>query len=145
MLDHKFCMQNLHLLLDKSNKLIFHKNLDIFVSTFPYIHIGNTLLIDDTPYKSIFNSSYSAIFLESFDGIHGEDQNLLGFVLPYLENFHSSIYIVPTFVENNPFCKIRCINLNNIRFFKMLFVKCNCTCQPTFYNNVKLKLKQKVP
>jgi hypothetical protein len=73
MLDHEFCRRNLHSLLDKSNKLIFHKNLDIFVFTFPYIHIGDTLFIDDTPYKSMFNNTYSTIFLESFDGIRGED------------------------------------------------------------------------
>jgi hypothetical protein len=32
-LDQKFCMQNPHLLLDKPNKPIFHKNLDIFFFT----------------------------------------------------------------------------------------------------------------
>jgi len=30
-LDQEFCMQNLHLLLDKPNKPIFHKNLDFFL------------------------------------------------------------------------------------------------------------------
>jgi hypothetical protein len=66
-------MQNSHLLLDKPNKPIFHKNLDIYFFAYPNIHIGNTLLIDDTPYKCMFNGLYSAIFLESFDGHHGED------------------------------------------------------------------------
>ncbi len=46
MLDHEFCMQNLHFLMDKLNKPNFHKNLDIFFSTYPYIHFGNMLFID---------------------------------------------------------------------------------------------------
>jgi hypothetical protein len=58
----------------------------------------------------MFNSLYSAIFLESFDGLCGEDQYLLGFVLPYLENLHLFEYGVPTFVEHNPFGRIRCID-----------------------------------
>jgi len=32
-----------------------------------YIHIGNMLLVNYTPYKSLFNKPFSAIFLESFD------------------------------------------------------------------------------
>jgi hypothetical protein len=52
---------------------------------------------------------------------------------------------VPTFVEHNPFGRIRCIDQDNQGLLKMLFVKCSQPCQPTFYNNVKLKLKQKVP
>jgi hypothetical protein len=46
-------------------------------------------------------------------GIHGEDQYLLGSVFPYFEIFHSSKYNVPTFVEHNPFGRIRCIDHNN--------------------------------
>jgi hypothetical protein len=40
---------------------------------FPYTHVGNMLFIYDTPYKIMFNGSYSAIFLKSFNGILGED------------------------------------------------------------------------
>jgi hypothetical protein len=58
----------------------------------------------------MFNGPYNAIFLESFDGFCGEDQYLLGSVLPYLENLHLSGYGVPTFVEHNPFGRIKCIN-----------------------------------
>jgi hypothetical protein len=136
-------MWNLYSLLDNPNKPIFHKNLNVFFSTFPYTHAGNTLLINDAPYKSMFNNLYSATFLESFDGLHGEDQCLLGFVLPYLENLDSSRYDVPTFFEHNPFGRIKCIDRNHPRLFKMLFVKCSHTYQPTFCNSVKLKLKQK--
>jgi len=57
-------MRNPHFLLDKHDKPIFHKNLDIFTSKFPYAHASNTLLVDDTPYENMFNDSYSAILLE---------------------------------------------------------------------------------
>jgi len=138
-------MWNLHFLSDKLDKLIFHKNLDIFFSMFPYIHVGNTLLLDNTPYKSMFNCSYHAIFLELFNSFHGDNQYLLGFILPYLENLHLSRYGVLIFLEDNPFGRIKCINPNNPRLFKMLFMKCSPTCQPIFCNSVKLKLKWKVP
>jgi len=76
------------------------------------------------PYKSMFNGLHSAIFLESSDGHCGEDQYLLGFIIPYLEHLHSFRYNVPTFVEHNPFGRIRCIDQDNPRLLKMLFVKC---------------------
>jgi hypothetical protein len=75
-------MQNSHLLLDKLDKLIFHKNLDIFFFTFPYIHVGN-MFVGDMPYKSMFNDMYNAIFVESFDDLNREDQYSLGFVFLY--------------------------------------------------------------
>jgi len=68
------------------------------------------LLVDDMLYKSMFNDLYSAIFLESFDGLHGDDHYLLGFIFPYLENLHSFGYNVPAFVKDNPFSRIRGIN-----------------------------------
>jgi hypothetical protein len=66
-------MQNPHFLPDKRDKSIFHKDLDILFSTYFYTHVGNTLLIDDMPYKSMFNGPYNAIFLESFDNHCGEN------------------------------------------------------------------------
>jgi len=138
-------MRNLHFLLDKPNKPVFHKNLDIFFSTFPYIHTSNMLFIDDAPYKTMFNNLYSAIFFKSFHSLCGEDQCLLGSILPYLENLNLFGYDVPTFVEHNPLGRIRCIDQNNLGLFKMLFVKCKHICQPIFGNSVKLKLKQNAP
>ncbi len=64
-------MQNPHFLLDKPNKPIFHKNFDVFFTKFLYTHVGNMLLVKDTPYKDMFNDSYSAIFLESFMAFMG--------------------------------------------------------------------------
>jgi len=110
MLNQEFCMWNFHFLPNKPNKPIFHKNLDIFFFTYSYIHTSNTLLVEDMPYKCMFNNLYNAIFLESFDNLCGEDQYLLGFIFPYLENLHSSGYVVPTFVEHNPFSRSSCID-----------------------------------
>jgi hypothetical protein len=46
----------------------------------------NTLLIDDTPYKSLFNPPFNAIFLEVFyEPQANDDFYLLGIVLPYME------------------------------------------------------------
>jgi hypothetical protein len=92
------------------DKAIFHKNLDILFSPYPYTHAGNTLLVNNMPYKNMFNGPYSAIFLDSFDGCCGEDQYLLGCVFLYLENLHSFGYNVPTFVEHNPFGRVKCID-----------------------------------
>jgi hypothetical protein len=52
------------------------------------------LLIDDTPYESIFNDSCSAIFLESFEGLHNDGDYLFSNVRPYLVSFHSSEFSV---------------------------------------------------
>jgi hypothetical protein len=62
MFDQIFCMRNQHFLLDKLDEQIFHKNLDIFFFIYPHIHISNTLFVDNTPYKSMFNGLYNAIF-----------------------------------------------------------------------------------
>jgi hypothetical protein len=50
----------------KPDKSIFHKNLDISFSVYPYIHIGNMLLVDDMPYNSLFNKPFGAIFFGVF-------------------------------------------------------------------------------
>jgi len=93
----------------------------------------------------MFNESFNAIFLEFLYNLHGQDHYLLGIVLPYLEYLHSSRYGVSTFIHHNPFNRIRCINCDDPRQFKMLFVKCSRGYKPSFCNNAKLKLKQKVP
>jgi hypothetical protein len=71
-------MQNSHLLLNKLDKAIFHENLEVFFSMYPYIHTNNTMLIDDTPYKSMLNGSHNSIFLEFFNDLNEEDNYLLG-------------------------------------------------------------------
>jgi hypothetical protein len=88
-------MQNSHFLSNKHDKPIFHKNLDVLFFAYPYTHGGNTLLVDNTPHKNIFNGPYNAIFLDSFDGHYGEDHYLLGFVFLYMENLHSDMVFPP--------------------------------------------------
>jgi hypothetical protein len=61
MLDKEFYMRNPHFMLDQLDEPIFHKNLDVFFSTYFYIHAGN-MFIDDMPYKNMFNGPYIAIF-----------------------------------------------------------------------------------
>jgi hypothetical protein len=134
-------MQNPHFLLDKPNKPIFHKNFDFFfLCFFTFMlatccswmthHIKTCLIVHIMPFfgSNLWHLWGRLIFV--------------GFNFP-LEIFYSSRYNVPTFVEDNPFGRIKCINLDNLGFFQMLFVKCKYTYQPTFYNRVKLKLKWK--
>ncbi len=94
------------------------------------------LLVNDTPYKSLFNEPFNAIFLESFNSFHKEDNYLLGIV--FLETFHCSKYGVKFFVEENIF---GCIKSNNRN--KMLFVKCTSRCDVSYCKNEKMKMKQK--
>ncbi len=127
---------------NKPNKPNFHKNLNVFFSKYLYTHVGNMLFVDDTPCKIMFNGPYIGVLLEIFDGLCGHDNYLLGTILPYLESLHSSEYGVSTFVQHNPFNRIRCISNHGDSWqFKMLFVKCSCGCKPSFCKNAKLKLK----
>ncbi len=85
-----------------------------------YIHTSNTLFIDDTPYKSMFNRPSSAIFLD-FDDLRGDDHYLLRTIIPYLESLHLSRYGVFTYVQNNPFGRIKYINCDDPGQFKMVY------------------------
>jgi hypothetical protein len=62
-----------------------------------------TLFVDDTPYKSLFNGSFNAIYVETFEKSGRNDNYLLGIVLPYMETLHFLEFNVPTFVQDNPF------------------------------------------
>jgi hypothetical protein len=88
-LGQKLCQKNDHFFPSHHEKPIFHKNLDVLFSKFPNTHVGNTLLVDDTPYKSIFNDSCSGIFLELFEGACSDGDYLFSIVLPYLVSLHS--------------------------------------------------------
>ncbi len=79
---------------DNLKKLVFQQNLDVFFSRFSNTHVGNTLLVDDTPYKFIFNDLCSAIFLEPWEGLCSDGDYLLSIVLLYLVSLHSSIFNV---------------------------------------------------
>jgi hypothetical protein len=66
-------MRNLHFLSNKPNKPIFHKNLDVLFSMFPYTHASNTLLVDNTPYIKTCLTTRIMPFLESFTNVCEED------------------------------------------------------------------------
>jgi hypothetical protein len=80
-LGQESCQKNDHFLPNHLEKPIFHKKLDVFFSKFPNTHVGNTLLVDDTPYKFIFNDLCSAIFLELFEGVHSDGDYLFSTVI----------------------------------------------------------------
>jgi hypothetical protein len=62
-INQNLCLKNEHFLL---KKLVFHKNLYSFFDIFPSTNYENTLFVNDTPYKSLFNPPFIAIFLETF-------------------------------------------------------------------------------
>jgi hypothetical protein len=72
-LGQKSCTKNVHFLSSNFEKCVFHKNLGV----------ENTLLIDNTPYKSLFNEPYNVIFVETYDSSIGDNNNyLLGIIMP---------------------------------------------------------------
>jgi hypothetical protein len=48
---------------------------------YPYIH-SNNIIIDDMPYKSLFNGLFTGIFLKYFDSSYGDDHYFLMTILP---------------------------------------------------------------
>jgi hypothetical protein len=90
-LGHESWTKNPNFLSSNHEKPIFHKNLGVFFSKYLDAHLGNTLLVDNILYKSLFNGPYNVIFLETFNNSIGDNNNyLLGDVLPYLEALQSS-------------------------------------------------------
>jgi hypothetical protein len=97
-LDQILSFKNDHFLSKKSNKPVFHKNLKDFFHLFPSTTFENTLLVNDTLHKNMFNPR-SAIFFEIFYEFPIDNNDLFGIVLPYLELSHSSKMQVYKFVE----------------------------------------------
>jgi hypothetical protein len=62
-----------HLIHDK---LIYHKNISFF-PRYPNTHLGNTLLVDNTPYRTYLNLLSNAIFVESYEYVPKEDNYLM--------------------------------------------------------------------
>jgi hypothetical protein len=116
------------------DKLIYHKYLSDFFPRYPNTHLGNTLLVDDKPYKTWLNSSFNAIFVESYEYMPKEHNYLIKTFLPYLDFVHYYGLSVPTFVEFYPFGTIKSIKENDVRF-RVLFKKCNMACFTSFYKN----------
>lgn len=80
--DQMLCLKNEHFLPKKLKKHIFHKNLNAFFGVFHGTNYENTSLIDDMPYKSLFNPPFNAIFFETFYGSQSYGDYLLKTVLP---------------------------------------------------------------
>jgi hypothetical protein len=96
----------------------------------------NTLLIDDTFHKSLFNPPFNAIFFETFYMLHNEINYILQIVLPYLESLHLSRMWVYKFVKLNPFGSITNVFPDDLRSTKFI-VPCSAECDETFCNKVK--------
>ncbi len=60
--DQALCFENEHFLPKKPKKHVFHKNLNAFFGVVLNMNYENALFIDDTPYKSLFNLPFNAIF-----------------------------------------------------------------------------------
>ncbi len=98
------------------DKNIYHKNLSNFFPRYPNIHLRNTLLVDNVPYRTCLNPPFNAIFVESYEYTPKEDNYLMKILLLYLEFFHYFGLNVLTFVDLNPFSAIRNIKEDGVRF-----------------------------
>jgi len=85
------------------DKLIYHNNLSNFFPRYLNPHLGNTLLVDNTPYKTCLNSPSNAVFVESYEYTPKKDNYLMKTLFLYLKFLHYSRLIVPTFMELYPF------------------------------------------
>ncbi len=142
-LDQEFCMHTFIFYQINLTSLFFIKSSTLFFM-YLYTHVDYMLNLQMICHKILFNGSFSAIFLEFFDNFCGDDHYLLGTIFPYLESLHFSKYGASTFVQHNLFGRIKYINRDDLGQYKVLFVKRSNGCKPSFCNNVKLKMKQKL-
>jgi hypothetical protein len=114
--------------------------LIIIVLSFPYAW-HYTLFIDHVPYKSIFNDSYNAIFLQSLGGsCYDISHEFFAIVFPYLVLLGLSRSNVQTYVRCNPFGSISIISCSDFDY-KMLFESCNDRHEATYYIKGKIEKK----
>lgn len=99
-------MKNVCSLSINLDKPIFHKNINVFFSKYHDTHVGNTLLVDDTPYKNMFTETFNAIFLQSFHNF-----KRMTIICYGLFSFIENLFIVPNL--NNPFGSIKSIIHND--------------------------------
>jgi hypothetical protein len=72
----------------KSPKSLFSKNLHAFFDVFLGMKYENTLFVDETLYKSLFNLPFNAIFLETFYRSQANGDYLFKTIFLYLEALH---------------------------------------------------------
>jgi hypothetical protein len=114
--------------------------INYYCVVFPYAW-HYTLLIDHVPYKSIFNDSYNAIFLQSLGGsCYDISHDFFAIVFPYLMLLGLSRSNVQTYVRCNPFGSINIISCSDFDY-KMLFESCNDRCKATYYIKGKIEKK----
>jgi hypothetical protein len=140
--DQMFCLKNDHFLFEKLDKLIFHKNVENFFHLFPGTSFENTLLVDDTPPKGMFNPCFNVIFFDTFCGSNTNSNYLFGMVFPYLESLYSSRMHVYKLVELHTFDTITNVLPNEPRYEK-LDACCSIKCDETYCNKMKSKFVNK--
>ncbi|KAE8711853.1 hypothetical protein F3Y22_tig00110271pilonHSYRG00155 [Hibiscus syriacus] len=87
------------------DNVTYCKDLNDVWNAFPYFNDLNTLLVDDSTEKMIYNLKYNYICPHSFDAASHSGDNALekgGNIREYLENLLKAPN-VPDFVRNNPF------------------------------------------
>jgi hypothetical protein len=94
------------LFIIKKKKNLFRRYLNT--------HLGNTLLIDNMPYRTRQNPPLNVIFVKSHEHMKEEDNYFMGTFLPHLESLHYNKLSVPTFVEDYIFGAIRSLNENDV-------------------------------
>jgi len=62
-----FKTNNNHLDCPIYDTKIYHKNHSNFFPKHHSVHLGNTLLVDDMPYKTCQNPPFNVIFIESYE------------------------------------------------------------------------------
>ncbi|XP_065868792.1 uncharacterized protein [Euphorbia lathyris] len=85
-------------------KFVMLKNLEKVWNAYPQFNASNTVLIDDTPYKSLMNSANNFIFPTTFDSSNRWDNypDPNGGFVNYLERL-SSAHDVAEFIEMERF------------------------------------------
>jgi hypothetical protein len=61
---NRYCVNHL-----THDKLVYHKNISNFFTRNLDTHLGNTLLVDDMPYRTCLNPPCNAIFVESYEHV----------------------------------------------------------------------------
>ncbi len=116
------------------DKIVYHRNLFEYFLKDLYIHLGNTLLVNDALYKC-YQNPLNIIFVESYEKQKNFKNLLVRIIIPYLELFHYSKFNLPIFVEDNPFGTIRNTVEDDVKY-KTLFEKCIDKCNVSFYKNI---------
>jgi hypothetical protein len=116
------------------DKLIYHKNLFDFSLRYLNTHLGNTLLVDDMPYKTCLYPPFNVIFVESYEYAPKEDNYLMKTFFPYLEFLHNFGLSVPTIVKLYSFGSIKSIKEDDVKLWT-LFERCTMACSISFYKS----------